>query len=145
MTRDGAGTAGKVARLAGRLLLGGVLLVAGVAHFAALDAFLGQVPTFAPARATIVYGSGLVELTLGVSLIVLSGRRLAIVGWIVAIFFVAVFPGNLWQAYHGSDSFGLDTERSRLLRLPFQPLLVLWALWCSGAWRAWRRGELRRG
>lgn len=33
-----------------------------------------------------------------------------------------------------SDSFGLDTERARLLRLPFQPLLVLLALWCTGAW-----------
>ena len=89
--------------------------------------------------------SGVMELTLGVALLVLRGDRLAVLGWVVAAFFVAVFPGNLWQAYHGSDSFGLDTDAARLWRLPFQPLLVAWALWCTGAW-TWgrRRLEARR-
>ncbi len=60
--------------------------------------------------------------------------------------FVAVFPGNVWQAINDSDSFGLDTDRARLLRLPFQPLLVALArlaLWCTGAWSFWRRNERR--
>lgn len=122
--------------LAGRIALAAVLLVAGVGHFANVDAFLGQVPTFLPARTAIVLASGVMELALGVSLLALRGPRLAVLGWVVALFFVAVFPGNLWQAYHGSDSFGLDTDGARLLRLPFQPLLVVWALWCTGAWAA---------
>lgn len=32
-----------------------------------------------------------------------------------------------------TPAFGLNTDRSRLIRLAFQPLLVLWALWSTGA------------
>jgi uncharacterized membrane protein len=58
------------------------------------------------------------------------------VGWVVAAFFVAIFPGNISQYLNGIDAFGLDSDTSRLVRLFFQPLLVVWALWCTGAWRA---------
>lgn len=122
----------------GRVLLAVALLVAGTAHFTSTDEFLGQVPTFLPLREEIVIVSGVVELALGVLLLVLRGHRLAVLGWVVAVFFVAVFPGNLWQAYHGSPSFGLDSATSRVVRLFFQPLLVAWALWCTGAWGARR-------
>ena len=33
----------------------------------------------------------------------------------------------------GTDAFGLDTDTKRFVRLFFQPVLVLWALWCTGA------------
>ena len=132
-------------RLGGRLGLATILLVAGVAHFVAVDEFLGQVPTFLPAREAIVIVSGVIELALGAGLLVLRGRRLALLGWVVALFFVAVFPGNVWQAVNDSDSFGLDTDTARLVRLPFQPLLVALALWSTGAWVAWRKGDLARG
>ncbi len=124
------------ARLAGRLVLAVGLIVAGVAHFAATDEFLGQVPTWMPAREAIVIVSGVVEVLLGAALIGTQGRRRAAVGWVVAAFFVAVFPGNVWQLVNGSDSFGLDTDTGRAVRLLFQPVLVVWALWCTGAWRS---------
>jgi uncharacterized membrane protein len=126
-------------RTAARFALAGALAFAGVAHFAVTAEFLGQVPTFLPAREAIVQVSGVMELALAVALVVLRGERLAVAGWMVALFFVAVFPGNVWQAVHGSDSFGLDTTASRLVRLPFQPVLVLWALWCTRAWAGRRR------
>ncbi len=122
------------ARLAGRLLLAAALLVAGVAHFRSTEEFLGQVPTFLPLREEVVIVSGVVELVLGVALLALRGDLLARLGWVVAVFFVAVFPGNVWQAVHGSDSFGLDSTTSRVVRLFFQPVLVAWALWCTGWW-----------
>lgn len=130
------------ARLAGRLLLATALLVAGVAHFAATEEFLGQVPTWLPAREAIVIVSGVAELVLGAALVVARGRRRAQLGWVVAAFFVAVFPGNVWQFVNGSDSFGLDTDAGRAVRLVFQPILVAWAVWCTGAWRSrrWPRG-----
>lgn len=59
--------------------------------------------------------------------------------------FVAVFPGNVWQAINDSDSFGLDTDRARLLRLPFQPLLVALALWRSGPPAPGRSGGAMSG
>jgi len=55
------------------------------------------------------------------------------VGWVVAAFFVAIFPGNISQYVNGIDAFGLDTDRARLVRLFFQPLLALWALWATRA------------
>lgn len=131
------------ARLVGRVLLAAALLVAGTAHFVDTREFLGQVPTFLPLREEVVLVSGVVELVLGVALLVLRGDRLALLGLVVAVFFVAVFPGNVWQAVHGSSSFGLDTDRSRVVRLFFQPLLVVWALWCTGAWSWWRRRRAR--
>ncbi len=36
-------------------------------------------------------------------------------------------------------SFGLDSDRDRLVRLLCQPVLVVWALWSTGAWAAGRR------
>ena len=127
-------------RSVGRLLLGAVLLVAGVGHFVNTEEFYGQVPPWLPLdERFVVLASGVVELILGVALVI--GFRRVVVGWVVAAFFVAVFPGNVSQYVTGSDAFGLETDTSRLVRLFFQPLLVVWALWCTGAWAAWRSGK----
>ena len=82
----------------------------------------------------VVVASGVVEILLGLSLIILIKHQVKI-GWITAAFFVAIFPGNISQYVNGIDAFGLDSDRARLIRLFFQPLLVIWALWCTGAWR----------
>jgi uncharacterized membrane protein len=82
----------------------------------------------------VVVGSGIAELALGAALIALPRHRVA-VGWIVAAFFVAIFPGNLSQYVNQVDGFGLTSDLARAIRLVFQPLLVLWALWSTGAWR----------
>jgi uncharacterized membrane protein len=82
----------------------------------------------------VVVLSGIVELVLGASLIVASKYR-ALVGWTGAAFFVAIFPGNISQYVNRVDGFGLDTDRARAVRLLFQPLLVAWSLWSTGAWQ----------
>uniref|UniRef100_UPI004049D3BE DoxX family protein n=1 Tax=Candidatus Planktophila sp. TaxID=2175601 RepID=UPI004049D3BE len=86
----------------------------------------------------VVVASGVVEIALGTALLVLWRYRV-VVGWIVAAFFVAIFPGNISQYVNGIDAFGLDSDTARLVRLFFQPLLVVWALWCTGAWRSLKR------
>jgi uncharacterized membrane protein len=134
-----AGPPSTAARHAARWLLAAVLLVAGTAHLVDGAEFLGQVPPWLPLRPEIVAVSGLVELALGAALLLAPGTRRALVGLVVAVFFVLVFPGNVSQYVTGSDAFGLDTDRARLVRLFFQPLLVCWALWCTGAWRLLRR------
>ena len=129
-------------RTAGRLLLGGFLVLAGVSHLGwSREAFYAQVPPWLPLDVDfVVVASGLVEIGLGLGLLLLRRWRVA-VGWMVAAFFVAVFPGNISQFATGTDSFGLNSDLSRGIRLLFQPLLVLWALWSSGAWRAWRENR----
>ncbi|THF69194.1 DoxX family membrane protein [Deinococcus sp. Arct2-2] len=129
---------------AARLLLGGVLLLAGTGHLTTLrQDFQAQVPTWLPLDPDfVVVASGVVELALGAALTVLPRQRLPL-GAVVAAFFVAVFPGNISQYLTRTDAFGLNTDQSRLIRLCFQPLLVAWALWSTGAWAAWRAS--RRG
>ncbi len=129
-------------RSAGRLLLGAFLVLAGVSHLGwGREAFYAQVPPWLPLDVDfVVVASGLVEIGLGLGLLLLRRGRVAL-GWIVAAFFVLVFPGNISQFATGTDSFGLDTDQSRGIRLLFQPLLVLWALWSTGAWRAWRESR----
>lgn len=133
--RDGA------LRTLGRLALGAALLVAGTSHLTvAREEFRAQVPPWVPVDAdAVVVGSGVVELALG-SALVLSPRRRPLVGWVVAAFFVAIFPGNISQYVDSVDGFGLDTDRARFIRLFFQPVLVVWALWSTGAWRDRRAG-----
>jgi uncharacterized membrane protein len=59
-------------------------------------------------------------------------------GWLAAAFFVLVFPGNLSQFFNRVDGFGMTTDTARFILLFFQSLLIVWALWSTGAWRAWR-------
>jgi uncharacterized membrane protein len=119
-----------------RILLGLFLLFAGISHltFARVD-FLAQVPRWLPLDPDLVVVlSGLVEIALGAALILLPRYRVFL-GWITAAFFIAIFPGNIAQYLNGIDAFGLDSDLARGIRLLFQPLLVVWALWATGAWR----------
>jgi uncharacterized membrane protein len=123
-------------RIIGRVVLGLFLLFTGMIHLTVGRAeFAAQVPDRLPVGDDlVVVVSGGVELALGASLIVLPRHRV-VVGWIVAAFFVAIFPGNVSQYVNRVDAFGLNSDLARAVRLLLQPLLVLWALWSTGAWR----------
>lgn len=127
-------------RTVARLALGGALTFAGIAHLTVgREEFLAQVPPWLPADAdAVVLVSGWVEIALGLALLLVPARHRGLVGWMVAGLFVAVFPGNISQYLTGTDAFGLDSDRARAIRLLFQPLLVLWALWSTEAWRTSR-------
>lgn len=132
-------TRSTVPQIVGRVVLGAFLLFAGTAHLTfARETFQAQVPTWVPLDADfVVLASGVVEIVLGAALLLLTRWRV-VVGVVVALFFVAVFPGNISQFLTHTDAFGLDTDRARGIRLLFQPVLIAWALWCTGAWSAWR-------
>ena len=80
----------------------------------------------------LFHESGVVEIGLGLAMIFLWKHQIK-VGIILAIFYVLIFPGNISQYTNGIDAFGLDTDQKRLIRLFFQPVLILWALWSTGA------------
>ena len=115
---------------AARVLLGAGLIFAGISHltFARKD-FQAQVPDWVPLKKdnTVVY-SGITEIALGSALAFTDKKNIKTVGQLAASFFVAVFPGNISQYVHKRSAFGLDSDRKRLLRLFFQPVLVYWAL-----------------
>ena len=120
--------------------LGLLLLSAGGSHLTSGRlAFRAQVPTWLPVDPDlVVLVSGVIEILLGIALLTLWRRREA-VGLVVALFFIAIFPGNIHQWVNRIDAFGLNTDEARAIRLLFQPLLVLWALWSTDAISGWRR------
>jgi len=123
-------------RIVAQVLLGAALIYTGILHLTTSRLeFQAQVPNWIPLSADlVVLASGVVEITLG--LLLSSLQRRAAVGIATALFFVAIFPGNISQYMNKVDAFGLDSDRARFIRLFFQPLLVLWALWSTDAWRA---------
>jgi uncharacterized membrane protein len=126
-----------------QMVLGLALAYAGVGHLTtSRQEFQAQVPTlFKDYADFVVLSSGVVEIALGVGLIALWKYRVQI-GWVVAAFFVAIFWGNISQYINGVDAFGLNSDSARLIRLFFQPLLVIWALGSTGAWRARKRFKI---
>jgi len=116
-----------------QILLGATLIYTGTLHLTTSRmTFQAQVPTWLPLSPDfVVLASGVVEITLGIALISLQRRRE--VGIATALFFIAIFPGNISQYINHIDAFGLDSDRARAIRLLFQPLLVLWALWSTTA------------
>ncbi len=106
----------QLVRKAAQILLGATLLYTGTLHITTRRAeFQAQVPTWLPLSPDfVVIASGFVELALGLALISLRWRRE--VGIATALFFIAIFPGNINQYVNGIDAFGLDTDRARAIR-----------------------------
>ena len=122
------------ARAVAQAALGAAMVAAGTGHLTfQRQEFQAQVPPWFPADPDlVVLASGVVEIGLGAAMLTVwrqpARRRL---GLLLALFFVAVFPGNIAQLTEHRDAFGLDTDTKRGVRLLFQPLLVLWAYWST--------------
>ncbi len=124
-----------------RGLLGTFMVLAGIGHltFSRQD-FQAQVPGFMPLdKDTVVLLSGVVEIGLGLALLLLKSKNRVRMGIGLALFYAAVFPGNIHQYTHHLSAFGLDTDAKRLARLFFQPVLIGAALYSTGAWHALRK------
>jgi uncharacterized membrane protein len=123
-----------------RILLGCFMLYAGISHlsFNRIE-FQAQVPNWVPlSKDLVVIISGVIEIILGLSMIFWKSKK-AKIGFALALFFVLIFPGNISQYINQTDAFGaLDSDNARLIRLFFQPVLILWALWSTGALSAWK-------
>jgi uncharacterized membrane protein len=118
---------------AARVALGSMLMFAGTSHLTfAREPFKAQVPPWVPLDPdTVVLQSGVVEIALGAALVFLPQK--AVVGRVAGAFFTCIFPGNVSQYTQRRDAFGLNTDGKRFARLFFQPVLVAWALWSTGA------------
>jgi uncharacterized membrane protein len=120
-----------------RILLGLLMVFAGISHLTfQRQEFLAQVPRWLPNNPSfmdfVVLSSGVVEIMLGLAMTFWVKQKVK-VGLALAIFYILIFPGNISQYTNGIDAFGLDTDQKRFIRLLFQPVLVFWALWSTGA------------
>ena len=134
-----------------RLLLGAFMTYAGISHLTFnRQEFVAQVPTwlqFSPQFTDfLVLASGFVEIVFGLGLLLLVANKRAVCGALLALFYVAIFPGNINQYVNHIDAFGLNTDQARLIRLFFQPVLIFLALWTTGGWKYWKlwaKGKLK--
>lgn len=140
----------KYVKLFFRLLLGIFMTYAGFSHLTiARQEFVAQVPVwmqFTPEFTDfVVLASGVVEIALGLGMLFLWKKK-AIVGALLALFYVLIFPGNINQYVNHIDAFGLDTDQARFIRLFFQPVLIFLALWSTGGtkyWKLWIKGKIK--
>ena len=130
-----------------RVLLGIAMLYIGIGHltFSRIE-FQAQVPTWLTSEENlidfVILASGIVEIILG-ALMIWGGKLKVKTGIALAIFYILIFPGNINQYINGIDAFNLNTDTKRLVRLFFQPLLLLWALWSTGGLRLKKNTNLK--
>ena len=129
----------KVIKAIVKVLMGLFMVFAGFSHLTvAREEFVAQVPVwiqFSPGFTDfVVLASGVVEILLGLSMLILWKERSGWAGAALAIFYVLIFPGNINQYVEHINAFGLDTDQARLIRLFFQPVLICLALWSTGGW-----------
>lgn len=110
------------------------MVLAAIGHFTfQRSEFQAQVPNWIPlSKDIVVLLSGMLEILLGLAMVFWTRQKVK-VGITLALFYILVFPGNIAQYLNGTDAFGLNTDKARLIRLFFQPVLILWALWSTGA------------
>ena len=126
-----------------RILIAIFMVYAGFSHLTInrID-FQAQVPDWIPlSKDLVVILSGIAEMALGLGLAFWKRER-ANFGWALAIFFILIYPGNIAQYLNGTDAFGLDSDEARLGRLFFQPVLIAWAIWSAGSWKAWKTRKM---
>jgi len=130
-----------------RVILGIAMLYIGIGHFTfSRIEFQAQVPTWLTSEENlidfIILASGIIEIILG-ALMIWGGKVKVKTGIALAIFYILIFPGNINQYVNDIDAFNLNTDTKRLVRLFFQPLLLLWALWSTGGLRLKKNTNLK--
>jgi uncharacterized membrane protein len=123
-----------------RWLMAAFYATAGIVHLRAPDAFLPIVPDWVPEPREVVLITGLCELAGAAGLLIPQLRKFA--GVMLALYAICVFPANLKHAFYHIEAPHLPSSWAyHAPRLILQPVLVWWALFCSGviAWPGKRR------
>jgi uncharacterized membrane protein len=105
--------------------------IAGIVHLRSPDAFLPIVPHWVPLPQAVILCTGICEIAGAVALVTRPLRWWA--GVMLALYAVCVFPANIKHALENVPIAGLQVDWwYHAPRLAFQPVLVWWALFCSG-------------
>ena len=113
-----------------RNLLAVLIIAAGISHFVIPHPYIKIVPGVLPYPAALVYISGAIEIVLGAGLFFPATRQLA--AWGMVALFIAVYPANLNMAFnHIKLQYIPDSWWFQAIRLPFQFVLIAWAVWLS--------------
>lgn len=114
--------------LVGRVVLGILMIAAGIVHFVNPEPFMLIMPDYLPLHAEAVFVSGVAEVALGVGLFVPRPELRVWVGWGLIALYLAVWPANIWMATENIALPGTDPSPTiAWIRVALQPLFMVWA------------------
>jgi uncharacterized membrane protein len=113
-----------------RIAMAVALLFVGADHWINPQRYLPMTPPWVPLHLEMVLFTGAAEIAGALGLLVPRLRRAA--GFMLALYFVAVFPANIHNALNGLAVEGLpQAQWYYWVRLAFQPLAIWWALYSA--------------
>ncbi|TYP72956.1 putative membrane protein [Aquimarina intermedia] len=104
-------------------LLSFILIIAGIFHLIKPKAFMRIMPLYLPYRKTLVYLSGLLEITLGILLITMEFKIYVL--WCIILLLILFFPVHVHMIIN--KKAGLNLPKSVLIfRFFLQFILIYW-------------------
>ena len=122
-----------------RFVLAALYVAAGLAHLAVPEKFLAITPSWVPFPSTVIFLTGLCEISGALALLTTRLRGWA--GAALALYALCVWPANIKHAFEGVHLPPIpDGWLYHGPRLALQPVLIWWALYSAGLidW-PWRR------
>ncbi len=114
-----------------RLILAAFYLAAGVLHLKSPAGFISIVPSFVAWPAETVWLTGVCEIAGAIGLMVPKLQKAAGIG--LALYAICVFPANINHALNHIDVGALPNSWwYHGPRFVLQPVLVWWAMFCTG-------------
>jgi len=114
-----------------RWILAAFYSAAGIAHLVVPEKLLAITPSWVPFAAQVIFVTGLCELAGSVALVTKPLRWWA--GVAMAAYALCVWPANLKHAVDGIElPYVTNSWFYHGPRLVFQPVIIWWALYCSG-------------
>jgi uncharacterized membrane protein len=111
-----------------RIAMAIMMMFTAIAHFAFSKGMRMMIPGFIPFKSGMVYGTGVIEIALGIGLLFPATCVLA--GWILIIFFLLILPANIYAAIKNVDyqkgTFDGPGLKYLWFRVPLQILFILW-------------------
>lgn len=115
--------------LSGNIALAVMLVFTAIGHFVYSEGMALMMPNFIPAKKTMVYLTGVMEILFAAGLCITSARRLA--ADLLILFFLIVLPANINAAQKSVDyqkaTFDGRGVGYLWLRIPMQVFFILWA------------------
>lgn len=119
-------------KLAARIAMSLMLLFTAIGHFVFTKGMTMMIPEIIPTKELIMYATGFVEISLAIGILIPKYSSLG--AWVLIIFFIVLFPANIYAAMHNInyqngtfDGHGLSYL---WFRIPLQILFIFWT-YCS--------------
>lgn len=107
-------------------LFGIAFILAGINHFRVPRMYQKIIPPYFENKKFWNNFSGFLEIIFGIGLLIPQTSIYS--AWALVLLLIAVFPANWYMYKNDKASLGLS-KTIRLVRLPLQLLLILWALY----------------